>query len=163
MVEMGLFRDEHVELLEGAIVHMSPHGPDHDDTVTRLNKVLVRALGDRADVRPQCAFGTEDSEPEPDLAVVAPRSYRDAHPERAFLIIEVSGSSLNKDRGPKARIYASAGVREYWVVNLEARQLEVHRDPRDGSYSRIDILRAGQRVALSEFPDVEIDVESLFA
>lgn len=162
MVQMGLFADEHVELLEGVIVRMSPHGPDHDDAVTRLTRRLVQALGDRAEVRPQCAFATADSEPEPDVAVVPPGPYHAAHPSQAILVIEVARSSLAKDRGPKARIYAAAGVPEYWVVNLEERQLEIHRDAREGTYTRIEILRAGQTVRLDAFPDVELDVAFVF-
>lgn len=158
MLEIGLFSDEHVELLEGAIVQMSPHGPDHDDTVTRLTKRLILGLGDRADVRPQCAFATSDSEPEPDIAVVPSGSYRTQHPSEAFLVVEVARSSLAKDRGPKARIYAAAAVPEYWIVNIPERQIEVHRDARDGKFTRIEILREGQTLRLSAFPDVELDV-----
>lgn len=161
MVALGLFEDEHVEMLEGAIIRMIPHGPDHDDAVTRLTKLLVTALEDRAEVRPQCTFVTDDSEPEPDIAVVPPGRYRDAHPERAFLVIEVAGSSLAKDRGPKARIYARAGVPEYWIVNLSERQLEVHLDVHEGTYSRIQVLREGQRVRPEAFPDVELDVAGI--
>lgn len=163
MVALGLIEDEHVELLEGVIVRMSPHGPDHDDAVTRLNRWLVRALGDRADVRPQCALGIADSAPEPDLAVVPRRSYRGGHPDVAHLVVEVAGSSLAKDRGPKARIYAAAGIPEYWIVNLEDRQVEIHRDIRDGEYTRIDILREGHRAQALHFADVAIDVGDIFA
>src|SRR5580704_11900392 len=88
-------------------------------SVTRLNKLLVRALGDRAEVRVQAPFGASDvSEPEPDLAVVPPGSYLDEHPSRAHLLIEVADSSLQDDRRIKGPLYAAAGVPEYWIVDL---------------------------------------------
>src|SRR5688572_7583925 len=81
MVDLGLFEDDRVELLYGVITTMSPHGPDHDDAIERLSSRLIPSLATRAKVRIQSAFAaSEGSEPEPDLAVVPPRDYRQAHP-----------------------------------------------------------------------------------
>ena len=73
----------------------------------------------------------DESEPEPDLAVVrgAPRDYRDAHPSRPVLIMEVADTSLSFDRQHKGSLYARAGVADYWIVNLVRRVLEVRRAP----------------------------------
>lgn len=162
MVEIGLFENERVELLYGVIVSMSPHGPEHDAVLDRLTGILVRMLADRARVRIQSGFAASDgSEPEPDVAVVPPGGYDDTHPTVASLIIEVAKSSLAKDRGPKARLYAESGVEEYWVVNLVAQAIEVHVSPRGGIYQTTRSYERGETVRLRHFPDVEIDVATI--
>jgi Uma2 family endonuclease len=160
MVELGLFDDERVELLEGVIVQMSPKGPPHESTIDRLNAILVKALDPRARIRVQGSFAaSETSEPEPDLAVLPPRDYDTGHPERAFLLIEVSDSSLRKDRGLKARLYAESNVPEYWVVNLVDRVVEVHRDPEAARYRTIETCGAGAAIRLVQFSDVVVAVD----
>jgi Uma2 family endonuclease len=162
MVALGLFEDERVELLYGLLISMSPHGPEHDSTIDRLNLLLVRALGDRARVRIQGSFAaSDDSEPEPDVAVLPPIDYDDAHPREAWLVIEVAESSLAKDRGPKARLYAASNVSEYWVVNLVDHAIEVHTNPRHGVYETKRQVRRGDRITLVRFPDVELRVDDI--
>lgn len=100
--------------------------------------------------------------PEPDVAVVPRKSWSKAHPSEAFLIIEVAQSSLAKDRGAKARVYAESGVPEYWVVNVVDGIVEVHTDPLRGAYTRVTPYGRGARVALGAFPDVAIDVTAIF-
>src|SRR5262249_53858607 len=135
MVELGMFEDERIELLRGVLVQMSPIGSRHSATVDRLTRVLVLALSDRAVVRVQNPFAaTDDSEPEPDFAVVPLRDYDDAHPECAHLLVEVSESSLRIDRGVKLGIYAENGVPEYWVVNIAKRCVEVYTEPDGTAY-----------------------------
>ncbi|MBI4955042.1 MAG: Uma2 family endonuclease [Myxococcales bacterium] len=159
IVAAGVLGDDRVELLYGTIVAMSPHGPEHDDRLGELAERLIAALGSRAKVRVQSAFAASDgSEPEPDLAVVPRRSYRDAHPSDAWLIVEVADASLRKDRGPKARLYAESGVEEYWVVNLVDRAIELHAEPRDGTYALVTVHRPGETIALRRFPDVAMAV-----
>ena len=159
LVEAGLLRDEHVELLYGSIVRMSPIGAPHSGTVQRLTELLVLALHGRAAVRIQSpvAAGTE-SEPEPDVAVVPPGRYVDDHPSEVWLIIEVAESSLATDRGTKARLYAEAAVEEYWVVNLVDRLVEVHTHIVRGAYTRVTPYRVGETVCSTRFPDLQIAV-----
>lgn len=162
MVELGMFEDERVELLYGTVVTMSPHGPDHDEAVNTLQERLTRALGDRARVRVQSAFAASDSsEPEPDVAVVPPRSYRDAHPDTAWLIVEVARSSLAKDRDLKSRLYAASGVQEYWVVDLVHDAVRVHRSPGEAGYEEETTRRRGETVRMAHFPDVELRVDDV--
>lgn len=150
LVSDGLFDDERVELLGGVIVEMSPQDPRHAATIERLDRAIRRAIGVQASVRVQLPFvASDDSLPEPDVAVVPLRDYDDAHPDRAFLVAEVASSSLRKDRSLKADLYARAGVPEYWVVNIEERQIEVHALPRDGAYSTITIARSGDSIRLA--------------
>ncbi|HVZ74343.1 MAG TPA: Uma2 family endonuclease [Polyangia bacterium] len=139
LVELGVFgEDDRIELLGGVLVEMTPQYPPHASTVQRLNRVLTRIAGERAELRPQLPFAASDeSMPEPDFALVAPGRYDDAHPSAAFLIVEVADSSLRMDRRLKAEIYARAEVPEYWIVNLVDRLVEVHRQPRDGRYDQI--------------------------
>jgi Uma2 family endonuclease len=162
MVELGMFEDERIELLYGALVTMSPHGAPHDSTIDRLTRLMFRLLADRATIRVQGAFAASDySEPEPDLAVLPPRDYDRAHPTEAWLIIEVAESSLKKDRGPKARTYAAARVPEYWVVNLVAGVIEVHTAPVDGEYTRVESRGRGASITLAHFPDVILQVDDV--
>src|ERR1043165_617725 len=99
MAEIGLFDDERVELVRGVIIAMSPIYPPHASPVDRLTEILVRALAGRARVRiQQPLLATDESEPEPDVAVVPLGDYTATHPDRALLVIEVADSSLRKDR-----------------------------------------------------------------
>ncbi|HEU5058376.1 MAG TPA: Uma2 family endonuclease [Kofleriaceae bacterium] len=134
LVELGVFdEDEKIELLLGALVAMSPQGADHGYVMERLTKLLIDALGDRGRLRPQAPFAASElSEPEPDLAVYPPAPYVRAHPDRALLIIEIANSSLRKDRGIKAEIYAEAEVPEYWIVDLVHVAVEVRTAPANG-------------------------------
>ncbi len=139
MIEVGILtRDDRVELLEGAIIEMSPEGPPHAAVLARLARHVIRGLEDESLIaRVQSPITVvPHSEPEPDLVVadLASSTFR-AHPQTAHLGIEVASSSLRKDRSRKARIYAAAGVGEYWVVDLVARVVHVHLDPRDGGYA----------------------------
>lgn len=162
MVELGMFEGERVELLHGTIVTMSPHGPDHDESVNTLQERLSRALGDRARVRVQSAFAASDeSEPEPDIAVVPRRSYRDGHPASAWLIVEVARTSLAKDREVKARLYAASGVEEYWVVDLVNDVVRVYRDARDDGYATETTRTRGETLRMAAFADVEVRVDDV--
>jgi Uma2 family endonuclease len=162
MVDAGLFEDERVELLYGVIDKMSPKGPDHDDAIDRLNELLGRALAGRARIRIQNSFAASDlSEPEPDVAVVPPGDYRKAHPSEAWLVIEVSRTSLPKDRGMKAKLYAESNVGEYWVVNLVDELVMVHSDIVGGSYTRVVSYRKGETIQLLRFPDVTVAVSDV--
>lgn len=161
LVELGCFEGERVELLRGMVVRMSPHGPAHDSTLQRLTRLLVRLAGEAADVRIQSAFAASDgSQPEPDAAVVAPGDYDDGHPSEARLVIEVAESSLRKDRGTKAEIYAESEVPEYWIVNLVERAIEVSTEPQSGRYTTLRTFRRGETFR-SDALGAEISVDAI--
>ena len=163
LVELGVFEDEPIELLRGALVTVSPQKSPHAHAVQRLDRALSRALGDRAGLRCQLPLAiSDDSEPEPDIAVVVEASYREAHPTWAHLIIEVAESSLRKDREVKRDLYAEAGVPEYWIVNVADRVVEVYRVPVEGRYTERQQVGPEARLRLVEFPDVEVAVGELF-
>jgi Uma2 family endonuclease len=163
LVQHGLFEDEKVELIRGIVVEMAPSGSRHADPIDVLNRHLVRGVGDRAVVRVQQPFAaSNDSEPEPDLALVPPRRYADRHPDEAFLIIEVAETSLDHDRETKAPLYAASGVPEYWIVDVNGRCIEVHDQVGPQGYGRRRRVTAGDRMAPSAFPDIELSVADLF-
>src|SRR6185503_8253755 len=113
--------DDRVELLDGVVVAMAPPNPPHCGNTERVARALRRAVGERAHVREEKPLIVgRHSLPEPDAAVVPvdPWDYTRSHPETAFLLVEVSDSSLPQDRLSKSRIYAGDGVPEYWIVNL---------------------------------------------
>lgn len=167
LVETGAFdAEDRVELLEGVIVSMPPPNPPHDSGTTRVNFALIRAVGTRAVVRPQCSFVAGHwSVPQPDFAVV-PGSFDDydaAHPRAALLLVEIADSSLAQDRLSKSRIYAAAGVPEYWIVNLRRGVLEVMRDPDRAAavYRDLRTLGRGDAIEVAALPGTPIPVPEL--
>jgi len=162
LVQLGAFKDERIELLEGALVAMSPIGTAHCSSVRKLNELLVLALHGRATVSCQLPFAAlEFSEPEPDFAILPLSDYDADHPSEAYLIIEVSESSLSMDYGKKLRLYASCAVPEYWVVNLPERCIEVYTGPMPGAYSHVERFEHGQSIRLVAFPDVSCAVSDV--
>jgi Uma2 family endonuclease len=167
MIEAGILdEDEHVQLIGGFLVAMTPQGIPHAHVIQRLNRLLVRAIGEDLAVRPQLPLTLVDSEPEPDLAVVRADEAQSGqhHPRTALLVIEVSGDSLSFDRGPKAALYAQAGVPEYWIVNLEEQVVEAHRepDPVTGAYRTTAVVGGGHAIAPACVPGLAVDVAALF-
>ena len=121
-----------MELIDGLLILREPQHSPHAVATQLALLALGRAFGGGWNVRSQLPVALDEmSEPEPDAAVVPgdPRDYRDAHPERPVLIVEVALSRLTFDRRHKASLYARAGIADYWVVNLVDRVLEVYREP----------------------------------
>jgi Uma2 family endonuclease len=163
LVELGVFEDQRIELLGGVLVEMSPQGTAHSAAATMLAQRLIRQLDERAVVRVQMPFAaSEVSEPEPDVAVVPCQSYARAHPSEAYLLVEVCDSSAAKDHGLKARLYAAAGVPEYWVVDVSKRRVTVHTEPSPDGYRANRSFGPDERLAPRQFPDVAIRVAELF-
>ena len=172
MIEAGVLTPEdRVELIEGEILAMTPQGSAHATGVSLAQEALRAAFGPRVYVRVQLplALGS-DSEPEPDVAVVAGsvRDYRDAHPQSALLVVEVADTTLAYDRDRKGSLYARAGVPEYWIVNLAESLVEVHRDPilmpqeRFGwQYRSVDRFGPGDSIAPLSLPRARIAVADL--
>jgi Uma2 family endonuclease len=133
LIDLGAFRPgERLELVGGALVVREPQGGPHATAVGLAEDALREAFGAGWTVRVQSPIALdEESEPEPDIAVVSGtrRDYQRSHPSHPVLIVEVADSSLLLDRGEKARLYARARIADYWVVNLVDNVLEVYRDP----------------------------------
>lgn len=132
LVDLGTFDNDPIELIGGHLVVAEPKGSYHTSAVGAAEYAVRAALPAGWIVRTQAPVALDDeSEPEPDLAVVPgrPGDYRDAHPTQPALAIEVADSSLAFDRIRKGSLYARAGVPDYWILNLVERVLEVYRDP----------------------------------
>jgi len=162
MVELGMFADERIELLRGALVQMSPQKWPHATAVAWFNEELIRSLDRSYEVRPQLPFAADDySEPEPDLAVAYKDYTRRDHPSAVLLLIEIADSSLRIDRGLKLEIYAAAGVPEYWIVDVATMAVTVHTEPRDGRYERIATLRDGDTLRPTLLPTVALAISAI--
>ena len=162
LVALGAFQDERIELLEGALVAMSPIETLHNATVQKLTRLLVLALEGRAAARCQSSFAAlEFSEPEPDFAVVPPGDYDLDHPSEAYLIIEVAESSLAMDRGKKPRLCANCAVPEYWVANLPERCIEVYTRPTPGAYDQVERYEPGQSIRIIACPEISFAVSDV--
>ena len=168
MIEASIFAPgDHVELVEGEIVTMTPQNGPHAMAVRLAQRALDAAFGPGFDVRSQLPLALScESEPEPDVAVVAgsPRDYP-GHPTTALLVVEVADTSLSYDRKTKGPLYASAGITDYWIVNVVDRIVEVYREPVETSagwaYRLISRHGAGDTVSPLACPGAAITVADL--
>jgi Uma2 family endonuclease len=132
LVGLGVFQGEPLELIGGQLVVAEPQGSYHASAITRVDYALRAILPPGWIVRLQAPVSLdEESEPEPDVAVVPgrPGDYRESHPTHPALLVEVAESSLELDRAHKGSVYARARVADYWIVNLVEGVVEVYRDP----------------------------------
>jgi Uma2 family endonuclease len=163
--------EDRIELLAGEMIVKEPQYSPHATAIQLVQRTLDKAFGPGWSVRPQLPIALdEESEPEPDICVVPgdPRDYRDAHPGRPVLIVEVSLSRLGFDREHKGSLYARAGIADYWIVNIPDRRVEVYREPvPDGAasfgwrYGRSVALGSDQRISPLAAPAAEIAVADL--
>jgi Uma2 family endonuclease len=172
LIDLGVFRPgEHLELLGGHLIVSEPQGTLHSVAVGLIEDALRACFGAGWTVRVQMPIALdEESEPEPDVVVV-PGTHRDyvtAHPARPPLLVEVAETSLAADRETKARLYARAGIADYWIVNLVDSVLEVCRDPvtadaqpSDWRYREITVLGTNASIAPLARPDTSIEVAAL--
>ena len=152
MAKAGILKpDDRVELIEGEIIKMSAIGSPHAACVSRLVRLLAKAMGDTAILSPRNPVRLDDfSEPVPDIALLKPRKdyYGARHPKPAdaLLLIEVADSTLLKDRNIKVPLYARARIVETWLVNLPKETVEVYSDALNGKYRKCQKFKRGQVV-----------------
>ena len=167
MAETGeLDPDARVELIDGQIYDMSPIGPFHGGVTDFLSQVFFADAKGRWVTRVQNPTRLHNfSEPQPDLMLLKPLAnfYRRRHPqpEDVFLLVEISDSSLDKDRNIKLPAYARAGIPEVWIVDLNEQTIEVYRQPSFAGYAEKTILREGDKASPQSFPDVMVDAAEL--
>lgn len=163
MIAVGAFGPEdRVELVGGVLVEMSPPTTAHTWAATWLAAFFLGAVAGRATVLTRLPVKLDDlSMPQPDLALVASGGYRDRRPTDPFLVIEVSDRSLAFDLNTKLRRYAAAGVADYWVVDVAAGVVRVHRDPVGERYATVSAHARGERIAVARFADIVVDVGEL--
>lgn len=165
MIESGLLDNRQVELIYGEIIEMSPEGAPHSSFCSEIGEYLRRILGGQAKVREAHPITLPDnSEPEPDIAIVRNRStlYRDRHPypEDIFWLIEISDSTLAKDLGIKKDLYASVGIVEYWVISLQESVLIVFGNLTSAGYQSTTSFTSGT-ISPIAFPNILIDIQRL--
>jgi Uma2 family endonuclease len=167
MIESGILdEDDRVELLAGQIVKMASKGTAHGAAITRTTRLLDNRLSGLVLVRLQDPVQLNDySEPEPDISVVMvdPLDYEDHHPtpSEVYLIIEIADTTLRKDCGIKATIYAQSGIADYWVLNINDRQLHVFREPSQEGYQSKLILGDDASISPLHFPDTSFLVSEM--
>ncbi|MCI0421231.1 MAG: Uma2 family endonuclease [Acidobacteria bacterium] len=164
MEDVGLFQDKRVELLEGRIFEMPPMKTPHATSLLTTEEQLRAVLPPNCHLRSQMPLTLSAfDEPFPDLAVVPGswRDYPDQHPSFAYLVVEVADTSLAFDRTKKALAYASAGIPEYWIINLLHRVLEVHRVPSENEYSSKQSIPESGTITPLFAPATSISVKDL--
>jgi Uma2 family endonuclease len=152
------------ELIRGIVIEKMSKSPLHRTICSRLYKMLLAQLPAGYSVWKQEPLTLADSEPEPDLSVTkgTESDFTSIHPCTAELVIEVAISSPALDRA-NAALYAEAGVKEYWIVLGEQRQIEVHRQPKQGCYREQVLVDISATVSCASLPQVPIRVGELFA
>jgi len=173
LTEQGFFgEDDRIELIKGQLIHRAAKGTSHSVCETRLERELFKLLGERATLRgQQPIILPDDSEPEPDRAIVQnrPDDYLSSHPTTAdiLLLIEIADSSLSYDKQVKLPLYAEAGISDYWIFNLLETCLECYSDPYQNSQGKFGyrvkrIFLSNETVALPNFGDLSLDLSKVF-
>ena len=161
-----LHEDDRIELIDGEIVLMSPIGDRHLACVDMLASQLFNGVAGQAIVRVQGSIRLgDDSEPQPDIALLRPRddfyASQSAGPDDILLIVEVANTSLNYDRQKTAETYARHHLPEVWIANLRDDCIERYRNPAEGEYADVRQFSRGERISPSLLPDVELEVDNI--
>jgi Uma2 family endonuclease len=169
MAEKGIFDDPNrrFELVFGEILEMVHPGPLHEDIVDLLEQwshAVVDAKKVRVRVEKTLGIPELDSVPRPDIGWVRQQSYRSARPKvkDVLLIVEVADTTLAFDRKVKRKLYAQAGVREYWIVNARSQAIEVFRNPAGDNYETRLRFEIGESVSPLALPSAKLPVKMLF-
>lgn len=166
MAEVGILQERGLELINGEIIKMTPIGSRHLSCVNLLNEILVEKLGRKVIVSVQNPVRlNEYNEPEPDISILERTEDRYASQlptaEDVMLVIEVADSSIDYDRDVKLPIYAENGIPEYWLINLNQKEIEAYREPAGNAYRLRELLRSGDLIK-AQSVDLEIPVKNIF-
>ncbi|MEM6459809.1 MAG: Uma2 family endonuclease [Planctomycetota bacterium] len=154
-----------IELVNGIIVEMSPADPEHHYIITRLVRSLLPPPESAEPLIQGTVRISEGQVFDPDYVLLRPGiDFRTRHPgpEDLLLVVESAKSSLAKDRGPKLRAYAAAGVPDYWIADVQRGVLITHREPRGDSYRIVEERRGDDRVSPLRLPQLSLRVGDLF-
>jgi Uma2 family endonuclease len=161
--DLGVFEGRRAMLIGGIILEEGPMNPPHALTLEVVVETLRTSFGSGWRFRSQLPLVLgQNLDPVPDLAVLAgtPRG-SSGHPTMADLVVEVADTSLNFDTNEKRLLYAMAGIREYWVVDINGRRLLVYRDPQGGDYTKQQTLGPADAVAPLVLPGATVRVADL--
>ncbi|HYR09553.1 MAG TPA: Uma2 family endonuclease [Longimicrobium sp.] len=164
--EIGvLAENEHVELMDGEIIAMSPEGGRHFACVARLMRLLYGRVPGAAVLSHGTLFLPEEYRPMPDVMILRPSAddYENVRPthEDAVVVTEVSESTLAFDRHHKAARYADAAIPEYWLVDLTRDTISVHENPVAGQYTGVRVFRPGEVWKAARLGGIEIAVDDV--
>lgn len=164
-IAQGIFQDESVELLRGDLIVMTPEGEAHAYYNTEVADYLRTKFRGKATIRDAKPITLpNNSEPEPDIAIVQPlgKEYLQHHPypENIFLIIEISQTTLSKDLNEKQNIYSESGILEYWIVDLQNSKLKVFRELKNGKYCEALNLDSGT-ISPCTFPNICLEIKQI--
>lgn len=166
MIDKGILKNERLEFVDGQILVMSPVNRPHASCGKRLNARFSELLDKKAIVSVQDPLVVGENEFYPDVVLLKPRADfyndKDAEAEDAYLVIEVADSTLNTDQGFKGPRYAAGGVGEYWIIDLNHERVWVYREPKDGSYTKIEALESGAALSVQLLPGLQLAVDEVF-
>jgi Uma2 family endonuclease len=169
MIESGILTDrDRVELLNGEILEMSPVGRRHAACVDRLTELLILRLASKVIVRTQNPIRlSDDSEPQPDIAILRRRDdfYARGHPQPddIFLVIEVADTTIEFDREIKIPTYAQENISVVWLVDLNAEVVEVFQEPTTQGYGNCQQFQPGQMLTIPNFPEIQLGVDQILS
>jgi Uma2 family endonuclease len=169
MIESGILTDrDRVELLNGEILEMSPVGRRHAACVDRLTELLIVRLASKAIVRTQNPIRlSNDSEPQPDIAVLRRRDdfYATGHPQPGdiFLVIEVADTTIEFDREIKIPTYAQEQIPVVWLVDLNAEVVNVFQEATAQGYRNSQRFQSGQMLTIPNFSEIQLGVDQILS
>lgn len=167
MTQAGILPEESGwEVIDGYLVDKMSIGSRHSGTVKRLNEILKNILGKAFIISIQDPIHIDEyNEPEPYIALLKRREdfYSESHPtpQDVCLLVEVADSSVEYDREVKKDLYAEAGIREFWLVNLQEETVEVYSQPKNGNYRLVRILEAGETIESNSVENLRLSVDEI--
>jgi len=167
MAEAGIFdEDSRIELVDGVVVDMAPIGSTHAFALNNLTRLLYPKSMNRYLVRIQDPIHLDDyNEPQPDLVVALDRNYSAGHPRAAdiLLVVEVADTTLIYDRDVKMPLYARHGIPQCWLLDVNAKNLTVFKEPVDGHYRQAASVRDIDSVEIGDLVLAASDLSRLLA
>ena len=167
MDEAGILEtDARLELIDGVIFEMAPIGRPHGNRVSDVARAFWERMSREIRVYIGSTIRLSDyTGPQPDIALLTPESSRDERnvpgPEDILLIVEVSDSTLPRDRREKTRRYAESGIPELWILMVKSEKVEVHRQPTPEGYADVRHCRRGDALTIQALPSVHLTVDDL--
>lgn len=153
------------ELIDGEIIRKMGQGWMHSEVIMRLMRALVILFESSLRIQLPMTVPGDTSEPEPDIAVTEQplEAYRGRQPDaqEMLLVVEVADTTRNFDLNIKSRLYAQAGLRDYWVVDIAERSIVVHREPVANEYLSVTTHTESETLSLLLRPDVSLSITTV--
>ncbi len=167
MAQIGILSpDERTELLDGEIIVMAAIGSKHAFCVKGFNKAFPPLMvANRVEVGIQDPVFLEGhTNLQPDASLVRLASYSDGHPqaEDILLLVEVADTTIVYDRGRKFQHYACHRIPEAWLADVNNKAVEIHTEPSDGVYAKVQVVGMDGFLTPTALPDVRIAVKDVF-